>query len=379
MAQVTLRPVEDGRIAVRFPYDRGMVERIKGVRGRRWDAVKRHWTVPNREGIVEQLVQLFNDQQVSVHPSLRQETADHREASGGEEGHPIVEQIDQELALRGYSLQTRKSYCSHALRFVQWLGSDPRSASSAQLRLYLQRMADELGLSPSYCNQARAMLRLLYGEVLRRPWKVEGLPRMKEPRQLPVVLSREEVGRLLGATVNPKHRALLMVAYSAGLRVGEVVSLKASDIDLNRRKIRVRAGKGKKDRYTLLSTVALAALQEYMRAHRPRGWLFPGQNPARHLSVRSAQHIFEHAKGKAGIEKEASFHSLRHAFATHLLEDGVDIRYIQELLGHERIETTQRYTHVAQRGLERIRSPLDGLMPEEGEGECVGHGRRAVW
>jgi len=229
-------------------------------------------------------------------------------------------------------------------------------------------------LSASYCNQARAMLQILYETILRQPEKVVDIPRMREAKQLPVVLSREEVGRLLRVTANLKHRALLMLAYSAGLRVGEVVRLRVSDIDPERRQIRVQGGKGQKDRYTLLSEVALETVQAHVRAHRPKEWLFPGEDPERPLSVRSAQHIFEQCKAKAGIQKRASFHSLRHAFATHLLEDGVDIRYIQELLGHTSVETTQRYTHVAQQAMGRIRSPLDTLMTRE-----EGGGRAGAW
>jgi len=202
---------------------------------------------------------------------------------------------------------------------------------------------------------------LLYEAVLKQPGKVCDLPRMKRPEQLSVVLSREEVARLLKVVTNLKHKALLMIAYSAGLRVGEVVRLKVSDIDSQRMQIRVTAGKGAKDRYTLLSETALVVLREYFRAYKPKDWLFPGGEIGDHLSERSAQQIFQDAKKKAGIGKSATFHTLRHSFATHLLEDGVDIRYIQELLGHGTVETTQRYTHVTQKGMERIKSPLDNL------------------
>jgi len=185
---------------------------------------------------------------------------------------------------------------------------------------------------------------------------------MKRPQQLPVVLSREEVGRILKTTVNLKHEALLVTAYSAGLRVGEVVRLKVSGVDSKRMQIRVTAGKGAKGRYTVLSETALTVLREYFKAQKPQDWLFPGEDPADHLSERSAEHVFEQAKKKAGIIKKATFHTLRHSFATHLLEDGTDIRYIQELLGHDSIETTERYTHVTQPALQRIKSPLDNMQ-----------------
>jgi site-specific recombinase XerD len=160
---------------------------------------------------------------------------------------------------------------------------------------------------------------------------------------------------------NLKHKALLMVAYSAGLRVGEVVRLKVSDIDSGRMQIRVTAGKEEKDRYTLLAETALAVLREYFKLYRPKEWLFSGKSMTDHLSERSAQHVFKDSKTKAGITKLATFHTLHHSFATHLLEDGVDIRFIQELLGHSSIEITERYTHVTQKGMERVKSPLDRL------------------
>jgi site-specific recombinase XerD len=175
-------------------------------------------------------------------------------------------------------------------------------------------------------------------------------------------LRRREIGRILRTTVNLKHKALLVTAFSAGLRVGEVVRLKVSDVDSKRMQIRVTAGKGAKDRYTVLSETDLVVLREYFKAEKPQDWLFPGEEPTDHLSERSAQHVFEHAKKKAGITKKATFHTLRHSFATHLLEDGVDIRYIQELLGHDSIKTTERYAHVTQPALARIKSPLDNMQ-----------------
>jgi len=201
------------------------------------------------------------------------------------------------------------------------------------------------------------------GAVMKRAMPCEQY-RPKQDQKVPIVLPRTEVKGLLDAKTNPKHRILLMLVYSAGLRVGEAVRLKKEHIDLSRKTIIV-FGKGRKERYTLLSDSVCHLIKDYYAAFDIETWIFPGAKKNHHLSVRSAQRICEDALHSAGINKGASIHSLRHTFATHLLENGTDIRYIQELLGHGSIRTTERYTHVARRGALNITSPLDNLM--EGE------------
>lgn len=200
------------------------------------------------------------------------------------------------------------------------------------------------------------------------------IPQPKLERTLPVVPSPEEVARILEALKNPKHRAILMLVYAAGLRVGEVVRLKPEDIDSDRMLIHVRQAKGRKDRYVMLSPVALEVLEDYWKLDRPGRWLFPGGRPGRHLTERSVQKVLKRAVAKAGIRKRITVHSLRHAFATHLLESGTDVRYIQKLLGHKSTRTTEIYTKVSKRSLQAIRSPLDrlkdaGLVEEVGQDE----------
>jgi site-specific recombinase XerD len=197
--------------------------------------------------------------------------------------------------------------------------------------------------------------------VLHWPDLDVSIPRPRKDRKLPTVLGRDEVSRLLAAVTNPKHRALLMLIYCGGLRVGEAVRLKLEDIDGDRDLIRVRAGKGAKDRNTLFANAARIALNEYLESYQPRRWVFPGPRPDRHLHVRSVQKIVHAAATRAGISKRVTVHTLRHSFATHLLEAGTDLRYIQELLGHASPATTEIYTHVSSKELRRIRSPLDQL------------------
>ena len=200
------------------------------------------------------------------------------------------------------------------------------------------------------------------------PNAVEEIARPRKERKLPAVLSREAVGRLFRAVDNTKRRAILMLVYSTGLRVSEVVGLRPDDLDEERGLVRVRGGKGRKDRYTVLSNVALQAVKIYQE-HYPNGiWLFPGAESAKHLTARTVERILETVRLKAGIPQHFSVHALRHSFATHLLEAGTDLRYIQELLGHSSSKTTEIYTHVSNKVLGKIVSPLDTLETNKREG-----------
>jgi site-specific recombinase XerD len=220
----------------------------------------------------------------------------------------------------------------------------------------------ERGCKNSTINQFINALRYLYVELYHQPLLLGEIPRPNKEKKLPVVLSQEEVRRIFDATSNLKHRFMLMVTYSGGLRVGEVVKLRPEDLDSDRGLIHIHGGKGKKDRYTVLSPVIVAQLRDYWRLYRPRAWLFEGQQAGKPYSIRSAERVFEVAAERAGIRKEVSIHVLRHSFATHLLESGTDLRYIQELLGHASSKTTEIYTHVSQRKLGAIRSPIDEMV-----------------
>jgi site-specific recombinase XerD len=212
-------------------------------------------------------------------------------------------------------------------------------------------------------------LRFFFGVTLGRDDANQGMTTVREPHKLPVVLSPEEVARLLDAASGLKYRAALSVAYGAGLRASEVVSLKLTDIDSSRMVIRVEQGKGRKDRYAMLSEPLLHLLRAWWLAARergvmlPGGWLFPGQNPVNPLTTRQLNRAFHGAKAAAGIDKPVSLHTLRHCFATHLLEQKVDIRVIQVLLGHSKLDTTARYSHLANTTLRAVKSPLDHLSP----------------
>jgi site-specific recombinase XerD len=277
-------------------------------------------------------------------------------------GNKITAEMVQMLRLKGYSAHTIKTYSSLFSQFLSYMSFvPPHKLSAGDVRAYLEFLLATKTLSQTYVNQVISSLKFYFRYVCpRSDIDFRGIPRPKRPERLPSVMSEDEVADLLNSVTNLKHRAVLSLIYGSGLRVSEAVNLTPTDIDSRRMLVTVRDGKGRKDRVTVLSERVLKLLREYYRAFRPRRWLFEGEKGGRY-HVRSVQNVFQHAKEKAGIKKEVSVHSLRHSFATHLLENGTDLRYIQELLGHKSSKTTEIYTHVSKTQLSRIKSPLDRL------------------
>ncbi len=236
-----------------------------------------------------------------------------------------------------------------------------------EIKDYLQYIINVKKFSKAYVNQTYSGLKFFYETTLGRIWEMKRIPRSKKDRKLPQVLSKDEVKRILENTTNFKHRTILTTIYASGLRVGEVVRLKPSDIDSQCMQIKVCMGKGKKDRFTVLSEKNLKVLRDYFKYCRPKDWLFPGADKSKHLTERTVERVFEAAKAKAGIMKPGNVHVLRHSFATHLLEDGTDIHYIQALLGHTSIQTTSIYLHATTAGMKKIKSPFDMLDGDKDE------------
>ncbi len=269
--------------------------------------------------------------------------------------------MDRELRIRGYADNTRKCYLGSMRRFVRYYMRPPDELTLEDVNRYQLYLTQERRVSWGTFNQAVCALRFFYGMTLKKDWEIEHVPYQKTGRKLPHVLSREEVEDVLGAVTNVKHRAILTTIYSGGLRLHEVVSLHVRYIDSDRMVLRIEQGKGRKDRCVPLSKALLPLLREYWKIYRPDPWLFPGQNPSRHLSGSAVQRVFKKAKLKAGIVKPVTVHSLRHSYATHLLEAGTNIRVIQRMLGHRSLRSTEIYTHVASNYLSETPSPLDSL------------------
>ena len=323
------------------------------------------WLAPNNDNTIKQLLDIFKDKDIfidaSLSPTSVKSDLNQIKVNSVDKDVQIILNLGRELKIRGYSPKTRKAYLTQIKAFELFISGGLSEVSEVQIMDYLFYLVDEKQVSESYIDQAVSAIKFLYNIVLKSPKIVGEIPRPRKEHKLPTVLSRNEIINLLNAVTNPKHRLLLMLTYSAGLRVSEIVSLRVENIEYDRGLIFVKRAKGKKDRYSTLSTFVVEELNNYLKVYRPEGWLFPSIDSDKHLSIRTAEKILEKARDKAGIYKHATIHTLRHSFATHLLEDGVDLRYVQELLGHNRPETTMIYTHVTQKDIKKIRSPLDNF------------------
>lgn len=275
---------------------------------------------------------------------------------------PLRQRMIDDMQLRNLAARTQKNYIAHVAGFAKYFGKSPDELDIEAVRQYQLYLLNQRKLSPEAVNQYISSVKFLYLITLEMPWTSEYFPRVRRPHKLPVVLSQEEVLAFFDNVPSLKYRAALMVCYGAGLRISEAVALKVSDIDSERGLLRVEQGKGHKDRYAMLSPRLLDVLRRYYRATRPQGcYLFPSWRKEQHLCTTSLQLACREAALRAGIAKRVTVHTLRHSFATHLLENGTDIRIIQVLLGHSRIDTTARYAAVSPQVVAATVSPLDKL------------------
>jgi site-specific recombinase XerD len=268
----------------------------------------------------------------------------------------------EDMTIRKFAPKTQHDYVQRVKEFAAFLGRSPATAAKEDVRRFQLHLASSGAHTPKINGTASA-LRFFFDVTLNRADLAKQVSFIYEPRKLPVVLSPEEVARMLEAAPSIKYKAALSVAYGAGLRVSEVISLKVSDVDSQRMMLRVEQGKGRKDRYAMLSPQLLKLLRDWYRIARPQGWLFPGQNPVNPMTTRQLTRACHAAAHMAEITKRVTPHTLRHSFATHLLEQNIDIRVIQVLLGHSKLETTALYTQVASKTIREVMSPLDRLMP----------------
>jgi integrase/recombinase XerD len=273
----------------------------------------------------------------------------------------IIDKFNKQLNIENYSDQTIKNYLSALKLFLNWIEkTKTKKVTDEEIQNYLFYCKKDRKYAFSTMKQVIAAVSFLYSKVFFKPVPKVLDIKLRKPTHLPTVLSRKDITKILEATSNLKHKTILMLIYSGGLRLSELINLKIGDIDSEKMKIHIREAKGKKDRYIMLSENVLALLRDYYKLYKPKKYIIEGQSGGKY-SPQSVQSVFKSAIKKAGIRKKATVHSLRHSFATHLLDDGTDIRFIQELLGHKRLETTQIYTHVSSYSINKIKSPADKL------------------
>lgn len=363
-------------IGLHVPYDRtDWREKVKTILGRYWHDDERIWTIPYHPNNYEHLKQLIGIENIEIHlndepreilpPRLRLTLKNNTQTQRPQDApkpkyHLALLKMEETLTLKRYSWRTIKGY-KQAFSGLIWHYNHlkPSQLTTDQINAYILHEIKTKNISESYQNTITSAIKMFYTEVVNQPEKVEGIIRPKKANKLPQVLSTWEVTRLLQASGNLKHTCILAVIYSAGLRLGEVCRILVSDIQFDSMRIFVRAGKGKKDRYTILSETAATILKQYMNLYQPKHWLFEGQFGDSY-SERSVQQIFTDAKEVSKINKLATTHTLRHSFATHLVEMGVDIVRVQEFLGHENLSTTEIYLHLS-KDFSKIKSPLDSL------------------
>ena len=280
---------------------------------------------------------------------------------------PLRRRMIDDLILRNRAPRTIQTYTEWVADYAQYFDISPEHLGPEQVRSYLLHLVQERHLSWCCYNQARYALQFLYRVTLGKDWVVEEVACPKLPKRLPVILSPDELVRFFKAVENLKHRAILMTAYAAGLRLSEVCRLRVEDIDSPRMVIHIRQSKGQKDRDVMLSPRLLTILRQYWKIERPKPYLFPGRKPDQPISPRTVQMVCKRALAASGLSKRVSMHALRHSFASHLLEAGTDLRTIQILLGHRSFSTTARYLHVSTAALKSTRSPLDDLDLSSGD------------
>jgi integrase/recombinase XerD len=372
---VTLEALyKDGvkRIALRFGYNKELIALAKACDAR-WSHTERCWHVADGSASLKKVYATFKGHARvdgdalfgKGKPAVKANTkptkdTQHQETALSPAQAQALDAMQRKLEIARYSENTIDTYLNAAKKvFVRFMDKHPNDIRTEDIETFQHELA-RAGKSNSYLNQVVNAVRYYYKDVLGDAYRVKFIERPRGERKLPKVLSEQEVAAILKAPTNLKHRCILMLIYSAGLRLGELIALERTDIIPERKQVLIRGGKGGKDRVSLLSEKLLALLQEYLRTYEPRHYLFEGPQGGKYSDT-SVQQVFKQAKKKAGVTAPASVHTLRHSFATHLLENGTDLRYIQALLGHSSSKTTEIYTHVSTKAIGKIRSPLDNL------------------
>jgi len=355
MNKMYIKSSSETALIVKFPYDTTLISLIKKIPGRKWDNLAGVWHIPDKKEYLDIMLEGALNRQYNVFIGELDLYPFYTEFNTRNE---YLLDLYKELTVRKYSRNTIKSYLHYNSELLKHSKKIPEKIIQEDITSYLFTAITGKGLAASTVQAILNALKFYYGQILKKDFIYE-INGPKRDKKLPVVLSKNEVFSILNSIDNLKHKTIMMLIYSAGLRLNEAITIKKSDIDTDRGVINIKSGKGRKDRTTLLSKTFSNLLKIYLDVYNPEKWLFAGQEKGSHISSRSVQNVFQRAVLKTEIDKPVTVHSLRHSFATHLLEQGIDIRYIQELLGHQNPNTTMIYTHVSKSKLGSIKSPLD--------------------
>ncbi|WP_217495832.1 site-specific tyrosine recombinase/integron integrase [Mangrovivirga cuniculi] len=380
MIEILLKKIDDKNCLIcEFEYDKRIIELVKSIPGRKWHPKNKYWYFEDTPRNYREIKKVLANYHLQISPEILEKyDSDMLKSSVSQKTNtnkkknknpftrkkrrvPVPKEYIHKLETVRYSKSTIDTYIyyfSDFLTYCQIENSD--TMTDEQVKSYLLYLIHDKKASQSTQNQAVNAIKFYLEKIKGEDRKYYWIDRPSKEKKLPVVLSEEEVVRMLKTPMNLKHRCMLTLIYSAGLRVGEMIDMKISDIDGDRMLIHVKGAKGKKDRTTLLSEKTLLLLREYYKKYKPKRWLFEGQGGEKY-SASSLRKVFHRAKKNAGIKKDATLHTLRHSFATHLLERGTNLRYIQNLLGHSSSKTTEIYTHITSKGMNEIKSPLDNL------------------
>jgi integrase/recombinase XerD len=378
--RVRLAPLQhrgNSCIAMYFNIDQTIADVVRKFPGRTYSRTHTCWYVIDAPGLLQRLIEHLLKGKIDVDTSAYEDPRRSLQEKTHQQSGEIQEKFslpplsadhlralrmsEQQLNLKGYSVNTRRTYLQQLKEFFIFYDStSPLDITETEIRNFMLYLVEKKKVSRSTHGQAINAIKFFYERVLKQERKVYQLERPMRERRLPEVLSAEEILSIFEQLSNVKHKLMMMLLYSGGLRRSELLNLRAGDVDVHRRVILIRGGKGKKDRQTILADRVIPLFEQYMKKYDPLLWLFQGPNGGQY-SATSLRQILKRAARSAGIRKNVRLHMLRHSFATHLLEAGTSTRYIQVLLGHESPKTTEQYTHVAAAGIYRVKSPLDSL------------------
>lgn len=360
---VNMQIIDEKKIILNFPFAREHIAKMKTLPLYLWNAKEKHWTFPYTPAIKEEIEIYFSSFGYSIKCRFTESNMkENKEKKNYKNERNIPKEYIDRMVLKRYSKNTQRTYITAFGDFINYYKTIPLDQiTHDQFKDYLLYLVEKRKVSASFQNQVINAIKFYYEKILGRD-KIPFLyiERPFKEQNLPTVLSVEEVQHIFSCVDNLKHKTILLTIYSAGLRLNELINLRIKDIDIDRKSIFVKDAKGKKDRRTILSDNLVKYLNEYLPKYKPRTWLFEGQDGEQY-SDSSVSKIFRSACDWAGIKKKASPHTLRHSFATHMLEGGADLRYIQVLLGHSSSKTTEIYTHITRKGIENLRSPLDKM------------------